>query len=150
MDVSPYLKPAEYTPQEVPVAIGRLVGSYRVRPGQAGRCRPAGWPSYLEFEIANSTPGAASRRPQEDLSARALCVPGGASGPLMEVWWAASKDDWSETRSVRWRPDPARPAQGWAVPLDRLPHWNPVEARLIRFMFRTAGPTTVGEPRFLR
>ena len=150
MDVSPYMKPAENTSEEVPVAVGRLVGSYRVRAGGAGRCRSAGWPSYLEFEITNSAPEAASQRSQEGLLARALCVPGGASGPLIEVWWAAREDDWSETRSVRWRPDPARPALGWAVPLDRLPHWSPINARLIRFMFRTAGPTTVGEPRFLR
>jgi hypothetical protein len=81
-------------------------------------------------------------------AARALCVPV-AGGPL-EIWWAGAAGGWSETRSVRWRAADAGPARDWAVPLDRLPHWDPAAVRRVRIVFRTAGPVTVGAPRLLR
>ena len=140
MDVAPYLRRDEGEP----ASVGRLVKAYRVRSGRAGRYLAAGWPSYLEFTLPEGTG-----------RAQTLSVPGGGGGapggpgPLMEVWWAADEYGWSEARSVRWEPDPAHPAQGWAVPLDRLPHWDD-KARLIRFMFRTGGVVSLGEPRLLR
>ncbi len=150
MDVSPYLRLDEHAEEHVSVAVGRFVKSYRVLAWGTGRCLPAGWPSFLEFEIAHDSPGSASAMSQEEPPPSALCVPGGTSGPPMEVWWAASEDEWSETRSVRWQPRLARVAAGWSVSLDRLPHWDPARVRLIRFVFRTATTTTIGEPRLLR
>ena len=42
------------------------------------------------------------------------------------------------------------PVRDWAIPLDRLPHWDPADVRCVRVFIRAAGPVAVGAPRLLR
>jgi hypothetical protein len=142
MDASPYLRPAEADP----VAIGRLVGRFRVEPGGTpDRYVSPGRPAYLEFQMADA---ATPQDPGTGRGALALCLP--TAGGALEVWWRGDVGGWSETRSVRWQAPPTGSTRDWAVPLDRLPHCDPARVRRIRVFVRTAGPVTVGAPRLLR
>jgi hypothetical protein len=145
MDASAYLRPAAVQPGAETVAVGRLVGSFRVRAaGPDGPFESEGWPAYLEFEMSNfrsEIPGA---------GAHVLSLPGGATGQEMEVWWAPAGGRWSEARSIHLRPDPRRSAAAWTVPLDTLPHWDPERARRLRVLFHMPGPIAAGTPKLLR
>jgi hypothetical protein len=146
MDASPYLQPAGDV-DERSLAVGRLVGTLRVRrSGAVGHYDVSGSPSFLEYDLpAPACPG------ETDPGARFLYVPIDADGKTMEIWWSDRDDRWSETRSIRWRPDPARPAGYQSVPLDKLPHWSPEGARHIRLMFRAKGAVAIeAPPRLLR
>jgi len=70
-----------------------------------------------------------------------------AKEPL-EIWWRGDAGRWSELRSVRWS-QPAAAPQEWAVPLDRLPHWNTGDVRRVRVYLRAGRPSVVGAPRLL-
>jgi hypothetical protein len=102
-----------------------------------------GRPSHLEFQWSDlqSDPRGC---------ARFLCITSEAREKAMEIWWPDRAGRWSETRSVRWQPDSARPAQHWTLPLDRLPHWDPSGVPRIRLIFREVGPLAVEVPRLLR
>jgi hypothetical protein len=150
MDVSPYLKPTEeFEPIDHMVAVGQLIGSFRIQAGGAGQCFPAGWPSFLEFKMESAIPGRSFAAWQGGLAAHVLYLPC-SPGRQMELWWTDEVGTWSETRSIRWRLDPSHPARASAISLDRLPHWSSDRAQRIRVMFRTAGQTTVRAPRLLR
>jgi hypothetical protein len=138
LDASPYLEPLR--PSAEPVADSRLVRTFRVaRSSIPGRYVASGWPSYLEFEL---TP-AASPAAAEALS---LSLP--VSGaPSLEIWWTDSSGRWTESRSVRLRPDPSGPS---SIPLARLPHWDSSRVRRIRVAIRERGPIEVGEPKLVR
>lgn len=137
MDATPYLRPADGPGSAL--AVGRRVALYRVREAGGNRYVSAGWPSFVEYELIG--PGAAD--------AGTLGLTG--SDPV-DVWWRGDGERWSETRSVRLRPkpDPACPDRGWLLPLDRLPHWGPSDARRVRLLYRAPGPIAVSAPRLLR
>ena len=145
MDASPFLRPSRRYAETAPAAVGHLVRSRQFRPGGLqGRFVAAGAPAVLEFQMVSAEGSAGA-------GARALCIPGVATAQrALEVWWTDDQAAWSETRSLRWRTDPGRPDQDWAVPLDRLPHWDPSRVRWIRLVARAHGPRTVGTPRLLR
>jgi hypothetical protein len=138
--------------------IGQLVGSFRVTALEPGRWITSGWPSYLEFAVPATTgPGrvATSASPAQ---IRAIGLPMDMPGALIEVWWRGDHDRWSETRSVRCRLAASQSGQGqgqgkdegWAIPTDRLPHWESDRARHLRLFFRTPGVVAAGAPRLIR
>ena len=136
MDASPYLV-ADETGLET-AAVGRASVRFRVVGGVA-----EGWPSFVEYEMG--PPGAAG--------ARAIGFDGRnpASPAAVEVWWRGEGERWSETRSVRLRPPATSTGRvRWVLPLDRLPHWDPTEARRLRLFYHGAGPLAVSSPRLLR
>lgn len=142
IDASPHLRPASTEA----VAVGRLVDTYHVRPGGApDRYVSLGRPAFLEYQFFEASPPPDHAEGQR---ARALCVPV-AGGPL-EIWWTGAAGQWSETRSVRWQAAASGLPRDWAVPLDRLPHWNTADVRRVRVFVRMAGPFSVGAPRLLR
>jgi hypothetical protein len=148
MDVSPYLRPAADLRSHPGVA-GRLVGASRVRILGEGRCRPMGWPSYLEFEMPDRVDDPDGASPV-DPAGPSLHVPGGVPGRLTEVWWTGVDGDWSEARSVRWKSDPEAPSRAYDLSLAHLPHLDPAHVRRVRIMFRTAGQAAIDAPRLLR
>ena len=125
--------------------VGKLVAWQQVDVEGLERYRVQSFLGFLEYDL-NGTPGAAADRPP----ARYLVVPG--KGPLnvMEVWWAGDGHPWSPGRSLIWFPDPAQTAREWAIPLDRLPNWNPSEAQRLRVVFRFPGKVALESPRLLR
>jgi hypothetical protein len=141
MDASPYLSPADGAPTD-PITVGRPVALFRVRE-VGGRYVAAGWPAFIEYEMTGSDP--------DRVLALALTVRGaGTAGPV-EVWWRGDREKWSETRSVRLRPpaDPARLVGSWRLPLDRVPHFDPSEARRVRLLFHAPGPVALEAPRLV-
>ncbi len=148
MDVSPHLRAAGEFAGARNVAVGRLVEAYRARPeGPPGHYVAAGGPAFWEFAL--SPPTAGTGRGAEP---RVLCVPGVVSGGTVELWWADDSEAWSESRSVRWQPDPAHPVGETAVLLERLPHWGRSPSRRVRVIVRSEGPVGVElkSPRLLR
>jgi hypothetical protein len=124
-----------------PVAIGRLVGNFDVRPTAApDRWYANGWASYLEFELS-------ATRAQAPAGARVLALP--VDGPV-ELWWSDGDGKWSELRSVRWWPPRTVGAMDWAAPLEKLPHWDTATIRRVRITPRRPGMLTAGAPRLLR
>ena len=79
-----------------------------------------------------------------DPSARLLSLP--AHSPV-EIWWSDRAGKWTEARSVRWHPGPG---DDWAVPLERLPHWDSHHIHRLRITIRDPGTVDVGVPRLLR
>jgi hypothetical protein len=145
MVASRYLVPVEKVETTDPGVVGRLVAWHNVDGTGTDRFHVQSYDAFLEYDLKGPPESAADRSP-----ARYLVVPG--KGPLnvMEVWWAGDGQPWSFGRSLLWFPDPARTARTWAIPLDRLPHWQPSEARRLRVLFRTPGMVTLGSPRLLR
>ncbi|HWE37151.1 MAG TPA: hypothetical protein VG406_11345 [Isosphaeraceae bacterium] len=145
MDASPYLNPDQLFVEDLVVAVGRRVPPTdawnHIRAAGPGRYTTDGWPSHVEFELVAPT-GRAD-------DARFLCIPGGSPGQWMEVWWAGPAGAWSESRSIRWRPDPAREAAAWSLDLARLPHWRTDDVRRLRVFFRKPGTYPLGEPRLI-
>jgi hypothetical protein len=152
MDATRHVRPAADLGTTGPIMAGRLVRSLRVQ-ARADRLVSLGWPSYLEYEMprvaSEPTGGPSIPEGRAGAEARALCVPGGARGETVEVWWAGDDLRWPEVRRARWRIDPTRLGQDCVVPLDQLPHWRTTEARRIRIVFRSPGPINVGTPRLL-
>jgi hypothetical protein len=144
MDATPYLRPDDGpgSAGADALSVGRRVALFRVRDAGDGRCLSAGWPSFIEYELTGPEPS----------DARALGLPGTDPGGVVEVWWRGDRQRWSETRSVRLRlrSDPPHADRGWLLPLDRLPHWDPSEARRVRLLFHAAGPVAAAPPRLLR
>ena len=153
MDVSRHLSPVENLAGVSPdgLAVGRLVETDHAHsdPSPLGarmrRYTMTGWPAYLEFELTPPDPskGVGPGVP------RYLGLPCGPSPEPLELWWAKRGERWSPSRCVRFRPDPRQPPREWALPLDRIPHWNPDDAERIRVRF-VAAPVAIGEPRLLR
>jgi len=153
MDVSRYLRSAEDLVGAHPecVAVGRLVETDNAHDVQLPlgmgmrQYTMTGWPAHLEFEFSppGSSKGAGTSCP------RFLCLPCGPSPKPLEIWWANRGERWSPSRCVRFRPDPQQPPREWALPLDRIPHWDPTDAGCIRIRF-VAAPVAIGEPRMLR
>ena len=154
MDISRYAIADEHligTSQDSP-SIGRLVktdGARRGRLTQEPGMREytmTAWPAYLEFEMpASRSPNGA---PLSD--PRFLCLTCGPSAEPLEIYWAKLGEDWSPARCVRFKPAPGEPPRRWALPLDRMPHWNPADADRIRIRFVTGPIIAVGEPRLIR
>jgi hypothetical protein len=142
MDASPYLSPTSdfVGRHQATLAVGRLVGSFGVRPqGTTGQYLSAGGSAYLEYELASEAgPG------------RILCISGGASTWPWQIWWTDARGRWDESRSARLKIDGNRPERDWALPLERLPHWGSAPSRLIRIFPRSKGQVAVGSPRLLR
>ena len=125
-----------------PIEAGRLVGSTGVRPlpGPGGSFEVDGWPSYLEYAFDPATPARARRlslRAEDDFAG-------------IEVWWAAEGGRFTELRSIRWRPDPARAPRDWSVDPNRLPHWDATRGARIRVYYRFPGKIRVAPPIYLR
>ena len=141
MDAGPLLEPTSMV-DAAPIDVGRLVGSAGVRPlpGPEGSFEVDGWPSYLEYAFDPATPARARR-----LSLRAEDDSAG-----IEVWWAAEGGRFTELRSIRWRPDPARAPRDWSVDLNRLPHWDATRGARIRVYCRFPGKIRVAPPIYLR
>ncbi|GAC1473830.1 MAG: hypothetical protein NVSMB9_23140 [Isosphaeraceae bacterium] len=144
MDVTRYLQRAD-SPDlnpEATVSVARPVTLYRVRDEGQDRYVAAGWPAFIEFEFQGSDPA----------SARALEMSAFDPSQSVEVWWRGDRQRWSETRSVRFHSDATLcpSARGWLLPLDRLPHWDPSEARRLRLLFHAPGPLAVASPRLIR
>jgi hypothetical protein len=78
-----------------------------------------------------------------------LTFEGDAAAGVVEVWWKGEGGKWSGTRSVRLRPHPG-PEGDWLLPFDRLPHFDPAEARRVRLLFHAEGPVALGAPKLLR
>ncbi len=136
MDASRYLLAPDPQAAE-PVAVARPSGSLRVQPtGQPGLFQAAGWPSFLEYTLPADA----------DAHALGLPVRPEAADALVELWWADPSGHWSATRRVRWHPDRDR----WALPLDRLPHWDPSREHRVRVSFPASGRVAVEAPRLLR
>jgi hypothetical protein len=133
------------------VATGRLIETVHAhrtvgrRGEEIGRYTMTGWPAHLDFELVEQQLAAGKPQPMPTR----LCLPCGASPEPMQIWWTNDRNLWSACRSVRFRPDPNRPACSWTIPLDRLPHWDPADATRIRVLFVTA-PVAIGQPRLLR
>lgn len=141
MDVSRHLKAPGDLDAPVTVAQGRLVRAFEVRRGSGpGRWDAGGWASFLEFDLSGAPAEARA-------SARVLAVP--VAGPV-EVWWSDEDGRWSEGRSVRWWPSRSERVTDWAIPLDRLPHWDGAKAVRVRIAPRRRGAMTAGTPRLLR
>ena len=141
MDVGPYLTPANELEATDPTEyIAQPIASLRIQPaGLDNEFATEGWPSYLAYTFAE---------PRDEIaSARWLILPVIAPMGDVEVWWDDGRDRWTEGRSVRWRIDADRP-QGvvWAVPLDRLPHWDGRTVRRVHVAFRHPG-TILSGPR---
>jgi hypothetical protein len=116
---------------------GRESARFGVRDDGAGRLISTGWPSFVEYDMGGSDPARAkSLRLSLDRS------PAG----LVEVWWRGDRERWSETRSIRLRP---HRVGVWLLPLDRLPHWDPSDARRVRLLFHSPGPVSTEAPGFL-
>ena len=141
MDATPHLRALDERDASEAVGVGRLVEASQVRrSGSSNRYVAEALPAYLEFRLTDD----GGREPL------AFCLPtGGAPERPLEIWWA---DDgrWSESRSIRWRPDPSPSPRSWAIPLDRLPHWEPATDRRVRVLIRSKGPIAIGAPRLLR
>lgn len=140
MDATPYLRPVEGSGRST-VAVGRAVDRFRVREGGGGRLVSAGWPAFVEYEMGLSAPGGTD--------ALGLTFEGDAAAGVVEVWWKGEGGKWSGTRSVRLRPQPG-PEGDWLLPFDRLPHFDPAEARRVRLLFHAEGPVALGAPKLLR
>jgi hypothetical protein len=144
MDVGPYLTAASTLERADAIAVEMTPGNQRlVQPtGIDHQFETKGWPSYLEFTLPNA--------PEPIAKARWLIVPVIAPSNEVEVWWDDGNDHWTEGRSVRWRPSVSRAAGiRWAVPLDRLPHWDGRTVRRVRVMFRFPGTVSVLPPRLV-
>ncbi len=130
MDATPYLRPGP--PDH---SVNQPAARFRIHDDGAGGLVSAGWPSFLEYAMDGS----------EKATALSLTVSPANEG-LVEVWWRGERGRWSETRSVR-----LRPSEGgtWMLPLDKLPHWNPAEARRVRLLFHDAGPVSPVDPRWV-
>ena len=122
------------------------------------------WASWWDESGSGAEPGRASPFPGDGrrfleyrldaprdaiASARLLAHPARDRLGGVEVWWAGEDRAWSEGRSVRWRIDPSQPGREWAVPLDRLPHWDGRAVRYVRIAFRFSGTVLAGPPRLL-
>lgn len=120
---------------------GRAAGSLNVRPtGRTNEYVTGGWPSHLEYDLV---------APARTVgSARWLALPVSAPGGGVEVWWDDGRGGWSDGRSIRWHVDASKP-QGriWAVPLDRLPHWDGGQVRKVRVAFRYPGVVFASPPK---
>ncbi len=141
MDVTPYLVPTTRIPRgESRDLESSPIGSAGMTPtGPPGHYESQGWPSYVEFRLNASA--------SEVARARYLCVPLVAREPGVELWWSDDSGQWSEGRSVAWKPRPGDlPGEQLAVPLDRLPHWSGAEVRRVRVRFRFPGPVRLGPP----
>ncbi|MDB5352837.1 MAG: hypothetical protein JWN86_4084 [Planctomycetota bacterium] len=139
MNLARHLKPPAAFSSGDPVAVGRLVRTFEVREtGSPNHWTATGWASYLEFDLSARSP-----------DARVLSLP--VAGPV-ELWWADENGKWSESRSVRWWPSTSASAEAtdWAVPLEKLPHWETSRIRLVRVVPRKSGIMAVGTPRLLR
>jgi hypothetical protein len=144
MDVSAYLRPAGEPPNSAdPLAVGQLVGAFGVSPVGPGKWYLARGPACLEFQMNDTA------HPDSVAGAHMLWVPVRGPKARIELWWTGEGIEWSETRSVHWRPV-SGPTGPWAVPLDRLPHWSPLRAAHIRVVVRSVAPVAVEAPRFLR
>ena len=117
------------------LARGRLINAFDVDGGD-DVWNAHGSASYLEYDFANISP-----------DAHTLVVP--VSGPV-EVWWSSANGSWTEGRRVRWWPSKTNAATDWAIPLDRLPHWDRSSVSRVRIAPRKRGPIAAGEPRLLR
>jgi hypothetical protein len=138
MDVSRQLAPA---PEAEAAVVGRLVRAAGFdEAGSSGHWIATGWGAYLEYDLS---PGSAD----DAAHARLLSLPVG--GPV-ELWWSEGEGGWSESRSVRWWPLRSGQETDWAMPLDRLPHWDRARVRRVRIVPRRTGPVAAGTPRLLR
>jgi hypothetical protein len=141
MDVSRHLTHPQQLSAGDPVAVGRLVRTFEIsEAGSPDRWNARGWASYLEFDLSARTADARS-------GARILSLP--VAGPV-ELWWSDEDGKWSESRSVRWWPARSAETTDWAVPLEKLPHWETARIRRVRVVPRKAGAMAVGIPRLLR
>ena len=104
-----------------------------------------GWPSSLTFEWTAPD----SSRKAGALDPRYLSLPCGLSSEPLEIWWSNRGEPWSCSRSVRFRPHGTLSAHRWVLPLDRLPHWEPIDSGRILIRFASS-PIVIGEPRLLR
>jgi hypothetical protein len=151
MDASPFIKPAATLGSgNSAVAVGRLVGFSGIRENAQGQYVTTGRPSYVEFELPVEASQYASATAVHHAKAPTLCLPRDYASCRMEVWWAEQDAKWSETRSVRWRPDPEEPSRDLAVSLDHLPHWNADKVRRMRLVFRSSASIAIGPPRLIR
>jgi hypothetical protein len=116
--------------------VARLVRQSRVEPTGRDRFVSVGWPAYLEYQLG----------PEAD-HAQALALSDVRTGHDVELWWADDDGRWSPNRSAWWKPGPD---QDWAVPLDRLPHWQRGHVRQLRVYFHEAGPVALAPPKLLR
>jgi hypothetical protein len=104
-----------------------------------------GWPSDLVYEWTR--PDSSSKAGV--LDPRFLKFSCGYSAEPLEICWANRGEPWSPSRSVRFRSESIREPREWVIPLDCLPHWDPVDSGRIRVRF-AAGPLLIGEPQLLR
>ncbi len=139
VNVARYLQPSGDPAGTSTVARGRLDRKFEVKPAGPDRWVAGGWASFLEFDLP------ADARERDEAHRLALKV----QGPV-EVWWSYGDGKWSEGRSVRWWPSDTEEATEWALPLDRLPHWDRSKPIKMRIIPRRRGPMTAGEPRLLR
>jgi hypothetical protein len=105
-----------------------------------GRYTAAGGVPFVEFAL-----------PAHEAGVRHLDLPATFDGPTppmppLELWWADADGGWSESRSFGWRPD----AAGTAIPLERLPHFDPARATRLRIVVRAPGTVTLEPLRLLR
>jgi hypothetical protein len=128
------------------VSVGTLVETFLVRrTDRPERYQVTDWPSFLErkpyFEYQLGPPSAPPR---------ALVLPAETGGRPLEVWWPAPDGRWSEHRRVQWTPERRPGPKGAAIPLDRIPQWDPVRTPRVRIIVRSPGEVTLGAPRLVR
>ncbi len=137
LDATPFLRPDDGPRLDGPAP----VQGFGVEPS-AG---PSGLPVAEKARRSWSTGW--RRPPRSEGSGPLLLLPGTAPGRSLELWWGERDGGWSETRSLRWTtPLEGDPADAWAVPLERLPHFDPAHVHRVRIIARTAGPLTAGGP----
>ena len=143
MDVGPYLVAFESLTTDPPLPT-RREGSLRIRPdGPDNAFLTEGWPSYLEYRV--------DAPPAEVAASRWLALAVMANEGGVEVWWDDGSGHWTEGRSLLWTIDPAKPrGRIWAVPLDRLPHWDGERVKRLRILFRYPERVFAQPPRLLR
>ena len=137
LDASPFLQPDD-GPRLDDAA---PVQGFGVEPGADPTGLPVAerGPAFLEYRLVEA--------PATEGSGPLLVLPGTAPGRSLELWWGEENGGWSEARSLRWTmPLKGDPADAWAVPLERLPHFDPTRANRVRVIARTAGPLTAGGP----
>ncbi len=119
--------------------VARPVAAEHLEPtGPDNEFTAQGWPSDMEFTLD---------APSEQIeTARELVLPVNAPDGGVEVWWDDGHDRWTPGRSVHWTVESRPTGVVWALPLDRLPHWDGTQVRRIRVAFRYPGKIYVRPP----